>query len=86
MTREEAHRIMRDDLVDELCIVDGRYFIDIIYDDFESRTCESCFFSKRCQMEQSWISLSISNLECCDDWDKWSSQYGCNKWEKKDEI
>ena len=73
MTREEAKKSLYYKLqFDTLNIND---FIDIIYDDFESRTCENC---KRCQDE---VCVNSDSLLCAD---FVQPGFGCNKFERLD--
>ena len=50
---------------------------DEIYDDFESRTCESCKWNNGCQV-----------VIACEDWNLpyKEANLKCDKWESKDEA
>lgn len=71
MTREEAKRVnvlpgmVNSDIVKKV--------INEIYDDFESRTCESCKYHTKDLL----CSLGICHFEINTDPDI----FGCNKWE-----
>jgi hypothetical protein len=82
MTRDEAldlqiltfdyfDKPIQEPISDEMALI-----VNKIYDDFESRTCESCrFYTKTNQKNH------ICNLEH----DIWHLDRGCGKWEKKDD-
>lgn len=80
MTRDEALRLLNKHNDDDVASVDViKQFINQVYDDFESRTCENCEFykeeNKQCTNEAS-IAYTSQEAIYFDD--------GCNKFEKKD--
>ena len=86
MTRDKAKELLTDEFCGDETVTDIWVeldsIIDKIYDDFESRTCESCkyFMDKKIAYlclfgdtrQHMWIEENIFNS-------------GCNKWEKKDD-
>ena len=52
--------------------------------DLEHSDCSECKFNSDCIIEKAWIELANDNLEACDDYDKWTSPFRCNKSEPKD--
>ena len=58
--------------------------INKIYNSFETQVCNSCKYNNDCMMQTAWKELQFYNLEQCDDWDKWTSPFGCNKHETKE--
>ena len=75
MTREEAYKKKS---------LDTKWLIDKIYDDFESRTCESCEYASGIYSDG-----QLTNFRCkVRNEDQWSHVheigFGCNKWSNND--
>ena len=68
-----------------------KHRIDKIYGDFESRTCESCKHSSVAEDTYSGTIVSmfcaegVGEFEVCDVMQS-TPDFGCNKWEGKDDI
>ena len=75
--QEEAKFITWETTTDEI-IGDHNLIIDEIFDAFESRTCSSCKYANIIPNEPKWI-------ECSNIAQYFTLDYGCNKWEAKDE-
>ena len=54
---------------------------DRAYDDFESRTCENCkhFNHTRCGVVTYYVNVAENNPQV-------DLDFGCNRWNKKDDI
>lgn len=78
MTREEALKELE---------IPGNFatymIIDIIYDDFESRTCSSCRHYEEVYNEKGWRTHHV--MQCSIIKEPFSGDFGCNKWEAKDD-
>lgn len=72
MDREEAHKIYYP--ISGVNLSGEKDLIDKIYDDFESRTCESCeYLEILCENEESIVFEMAINRK----------DFGCNKWKQK---
>jgi hypothetical protein len=57
----------------------SKAFVNKIYDDFESRTCESCkYWNRKNPARQDGDCDEINHTNTETDWN-----FGCNKWEEK---
>ena len=80
MTREEAHSKV-DMLGQYTGFAEAHSFIEDVYDDFESRTCENCKHFNILDYTESHgrcknRSLTVHNRQV-------PKSFGCNKWERK---
>ena len=80
MTREEARKyilswVNRKYVPNKQMTIDVGEAVDKIYDDFESRRCESCKHNNTCEMQQV-LRDGVVNPSFLRD-------FGCNKYEEK---
>ena len=71
MTREEAVKKVTDVYADG---VSNRTVVNSIYDNFESRTCESCKWNNSNEYIRSCSLVGYTRYE----------DFGCNRWEQKE--
>jgi len=71
MTREEAKELYTPKSTYHMKM----HFIDKIYDDFESRTCESCKYAEESDTGYEYYCTKHNEYE--------NSYMSCNKWEQK---
>lgn len=55
---------------------------DMVYDDFESRTCEWCKYYEEVYNEKGWKTHTI--MQCSIIKEPFSATFGCNKYEPKE--
>ena len=79
MTREEAYNMAYEDLDSMYHSTWIRTVVDEIYNDFESRTCESCsYYGYICFKDRTILGCEKLILRVGKD-------FACNKWRSKDD-
>jgi len=83
MTREQARKV-------HISGQGGYDFIDKIYDDFESRTCESCKYftsvmnnQEPMECSNEFLNKMDENLDVSDNYFRPDKNFGCNKYKQK---
>ena len=81
MTKEEAqelYMVFAGDYFQHRKVVNDRWFINKIYDDFESKICENCKFKTNESKHSYCRILDRTPIE-------YKDGFGCNRWESNND-